>query len=177
MRPILTYSILSIAAIAVQLNPGRAMALEKGETARSPKGDAVSLGELHDQIVSALEGGEAKEAGSLLRLAQKTIRITKAKLSANDRAEWYLLEARVESARGRHANATLAAMKLVILMPDHARVPEGLLWAARGYEEMDRLNKAIDLYEECLGRKKLNAVLRVNAKESLRRLRERAAGQ
>lgn len=144
---------------------------------RQPKRDAVSLGELHDQIVSALEGGDTKEAGSLLRLALKTIRITKAKLSADDRAEWYLLEARVESARGRHANATLAAMKLVILMPDHARVPEGLLWAARGYEEMGRLNMAIDLYEECLGRKKLNPVLKVNARESVRRLRERASGR
>ncbi len=177
MRPVLTFSILAIAAFAVQLSPAQVTALEPGGKAKQPSRDTVSLGELHDQIVSALEGGEAKEAGTLLRRALKIIRQTKTKLSANDRAEWYLLEARVESARGRHANAALAAMKLVILMPDHARAPEGLIWAARGYEEMGRLNVAIDLYEECLGTKKLNAVLKVNARESLRRLRERAAAR
>lgn len=168
---------MTIAALVALLSLAQVTAMEPGGKAKQPSRDAVSLGELHDQIESALEGGDAKEAGTLLRRALKIIRLTKAKLSADDRAEWYLLEARVESARGRHADATLAAMKLVILMPDHARVPEALLWAARGYEEMGRLNKAIELYEECLGRKKLNPVLKVNARESVRRLRERAAAR
>lgn len=145
---------------------------EPGEKkSRTDRSVSRSLGDLHDKIVSALDADQADEAGKLLKLALKTIRRSKSRLANDDRAEWYLLETRVEFARKRHPRGMLAAMKVVILLPDHPRVPEALIWVARGYEDLGRPSKAVDLYEECLSKKNLDSITKMNARTSLDRLR------
>ena len=148
---------------------------ESGEkNSRADRRLSRSLGDLHDKIVYALDADDTEEAAKLLKLALKTIRRSKT-LADDDRAEWYLIETRVEFARKRLPRGMLAAMRLVILLPDHPRVPEALVWVARGYEDLDRPTKAIELYEECLSKKNLDSITKMNARTSLERLRNKVS--
>jgi len=149
----------------------------KPSSIKNGKDAEESLGNLHEQIVIALTSEDTVAARKLLRTALKQMRRSNLRLSDDDRAEWYMLETRVEFAANRFSSGALAAMKLVILLPEHKRVAEALMWAGRAYEELDRPSKAIGLYEECLTKKHIDPVTKINARESIDRLRRKTAAQ
>lgn len=117
----------------------------------------------------AIESGDYQRAARLVRQAAGVRK-------ASERRAWLLIEAEVLHARKQHAGAALAAMRLVILHPRSERVGAALYWAGRAYEGLKRLEKAIELYEECLADKSTRASVRKRAKARLAAARKKVSG-
>ena len=62
-------------------------------------------------------------------------------------------------------------MRVAIHFPDDAGAADGLYGAARAVERIGRVDKAIELLEECLGHPRLTPQTRRSAETALMRLR------
>lgn len=115
---------------------------------------------------------EALEAGMLDR-ATKLLRRSAGVKKRAERQAWLLFAAELEHAKGEHAKAALAAMRLVILHPKCDHVGAALFWAGRSYEGLHRPHKAIELYDRCLTRKDTGSSIRKGAKARLAIVRKK----
>ncbi len=111
----------------------------------------------------------------MLAAAKTALNAQRIGASSDEAVRWRLLESELELANGRPTKAGLAAMEVVVLRPTSEWAGEGLYWAARAYENLNRPAKAADLYRECLERKKLPASIRKAAEERQAALNPKAS--
>jgi hypothetical protein len=122
---------------------------------------------------AAMTAGDLARAAGVLSAARKSLAATKAAASDEETARWDLCAAELELAKGRAAKAGLAAMRAVVNRPRSDEAAEGLYWTARAYEKLQRQEKAVDLYRECLEQKRLAASIRKKAEERLTALNKK----
>jgi hypothetical protein len=173
---IIGVAILLSSPIAFAQAPGsssakRPPAADRPKRSTKPAASAPAAtkgtGSLLKKFRSAMADGDLARAGGILSAARKTLVETKAAASDEDTARWLLCEAELELARGRATKAGLAALRVVVLRPRTDEAAEGLYWAARAYEKLQRGDKAADLYRECLEQKRLAASIHKKAQDRL----------
>ena len=134
---------------------------------------AKGTGALLKKFRTAMADGDLAKAAGVLSAARTSLAETRAKASDEETGRWNLCEAELELAKGRAAKAGLAAMRVVVQRPRTEQAGEGLYWAARAYEKLQRPPKAADLYRECLEQKRLTASVRKKAQASLAALEKK----
>jgi hypothetical protein len=149
--------------------PGARSRQSKAEATRITVRRAVSAKEsaqMRRRAREAIKAGELDQATKFLR---RSAGVKK----RSERRAWLLLAAELGHAKGEHAEAALAAMRLVILHPKCDRVGAALFWAGRSYEGLRRPHKAIELYDQCLSRKDTGSSVRKRAKARLAIVRKK----
>lgn len=121
--------------------------------------------ELQRRFRSAISAKELDLAAGVLAAAKTALTAERAGAGSDEAVRWKLLESEWELADGHPAKAGLAAMEVVVLRPKSEWAGEGLYWAARAYESLNRPAKAADLYRECLEHKNLPSSIRKAAEE------------
>ncbi|HKQ49153.1 MAG TPA: hypothetical protein VJZ71_13865 [Phycisphaerae bacterium] len=143
------------------------------KTATSAPTAAKGTAALLKKFRAAMTDGDLAKAAGVLSAARTSLAETRAKASDEEAGRWNLCEAELELARGRSAKAGLAAMRVVVQRPRTEQAGEGLYWAARAYEKLQRSPKAAELYRECLEQKRLAASVRKRAQASLAALEKK----
>jgi tetratricopeptide (TPR) repeat protein len=84
----------------------------------------------------------------------------------------WMLKAEALQAMGERAQAALAAMQVVIEVPNSTLAPRALAMAAAYYESIDRPDKAIELYQELCAHSQADAELIAQARAAIGRLEQ-----
>jgi hypothetical protein len=126
---------------------------------------------LSDQSSSLMTRIRTAISDNDLALATRLIQTGTASAKSGERHAWTLLQAELDCALGHHAEAGLAAMRIVIQHPQSPEVGNALYWAARAYEGIGRSSKALSLLQECLSDRRTDATIRRQAESRLKDLR------
>jgi tetratricopeptide (TPR) repeat protein len=89
----------------------------------------------------------------------------------------WMLKAEALQAMGDRAQAALAAMQIVIEVPNSPLAPRALAMAASYYESIDRPEKAIELYQELCDHSQADAELIAQARAAIGRLEREKSDQ
>ena len=170
---------LALAAATGVQAAGPSPAKRPPASKRSPKAatsapaPAKGTAALLKKFRAAMTDRDLAKAAGVLSAARTSLAETRAKASDEETGRWNLCEAELEMAKGRAAKAGLAAMRVVVQRPRTEQAGEGLYWAARAYEKLQRSQKAAELYRECLEQKRLAASVRKKAQASLTALEKK----